>query len=352
MMLGASGGWLWGAVLSEDRADLMSHYSEGGGVEVSGPALLARKSFKDTFSFYGGYYADSISSASIDVVTSASPYSDQRDEYTVGVDYLRGDTLMNLSYTASEEDDYQAGTVDAGFSQEMFGGMTTLSMGFSQGSDTVSRVDTDFEDAIDRYGYRLGLAQVLTPTLLLSVDYEGITEDGFLNNPYRSARLLGASVPEAYPRTRTSNAVAVRTRKYWEPGAASRVDYRYFWDTWAVQAHTLEVGYERYFGNEWLMDLFYRHYNQSAASFYSDNFEEEQNYMARDKELSTFQSNALGGKLSYKFLRRPRAGLTSGSLNLSYEFIHFDYDDFTDVRTDEPYSFGAHVLQFYLTVQY
>ncbi|MDJ0806416.1 MAG: hypothetical protein QNJ78_06230, partial [Gammaproteobacteria bacterium] len=66
------------AVLPEDRADLMYHVYDGGGVEVTGPSILVRKSVGESVSISGNYYVDSISSASIDVITSASPYQEER----------------------------------------------------------------------------------------------------------------------------------------------------------------------------------------------------------------------------------------------------------------------------------
>jgi hypothetical protein len=44
-----------------------------------------------------------ISSASIDVVTQASPYDEERTQWSLGMDYLRGNTTMSMSYTSSVE---------------------------------------------------------------------------------------------------------------------------------------------------------------------------------------------------------------------------------------------------------
>jgi len=63
-------------VLPDDRADLLYHAYDGGGLTVDGPAVLVRKSFKDQVSVWGHYYVDRVSSASIDVVTTASSYSE------------------------------------------------------------------------------------------------------------------------------------------------------------------------------------------------------------------------------------------------------------------------------------
>lgn len=344
------------AVLPEDRADVMYHYYDGGGTKVDGPALLVRKEFADTASVYASYYADSISGASIDVVTTASPYKETRQERGVGVDYLRHNTTMNLSYTTSEERDYLANTLGVNVAHELLDGLTTVTLGYTAGKDEVGKTGTDFKEDIDRYQYRLGLSQVFTRTFHMNFEYEGILESGYLNSPYRAARLQGLLVPEHYPGTRDSYAFAVRALKGLMTsderlGASVQIGYRYFWDTWDIRASTIETGYQRYIGGQWLGEIHYRYYNQTAASFYSDNFETQMNYMARDKELSTFNSHTVGGKLTYALQKHP-SFVNKSTFNVAYDFMKFEYDDFTDVRTQTPYAFNANVVQLFLSVWY
>ena len=157
------------AILPEDRADALYHRYDGGGLVVQGPSVLVRKAYKDKVSVWGNYYADDITSASIDVETTASEYEEQRDEYSVGVDYLHGKTFMGLSYRNSEEDDYSANSVSFGISQDFFGDLTTLGISYSRGWDTVRRNGDDlFEEDIDRQGYRVDLTQVVTKNLILN----------------------------------------------------------------------------------------------------------------------------------------------------------------------------------------
>src|SRR5262245_1410672 len=118
-------------VLPEDRADLLYHLYDGGGVTIQGPSLLVRKSFLEKFSVSGNFYMDMVSSASIDVVTTASPYDEQRTQWSLGVDTIRGKTTYSLNYTDSSESDYKAKTAYFGLSQDLFGDLTTVSLGFS-----------------------------------------------------------------------------------------------------------------------------------------------------------------------------------------------------------------------------
>ncbi|MBA1332804.1 hypothetical protein QQ73_17575, partial [Candidatus Endoriftia persephone str. Guaymas] len=211
---------LLAAQLPEERADAMYHRYDGGGVTISGPSILARKQFGESISVSANYYVDAISSASIDVVTSASPYSEERTETSASIDYLHGNSLMNLGYTNSEESDYSADTFHFSISQEMFGDLTNVTLGYSRGSDQVRRNgDPGFSEDITRNSFTLGLSQVVSANTLFALTWETIADQGYLNNPYRSVRYLDPAnpqgysyEPEIYPNTRTSNALAARLR--------------------------------------------------------------------------------------------------------------------------------------------
>ena len=344
------------AALPENRSDVMYHYYSGGGTTVDGPALLVRTNVGDKTSVQASYYADSVSGASIDVVTTASPYKDKRNEYGLSADYLYRDSLMTVSYTTSKESDYLADTYSFNVAQDLLGGLTTLNLGYSSGHDIVLRnTDASFMRTVDRYQYRLGLSQVLTKTLIMSLNYEAVVDDGYLNNPYRSALVLGTAVREQYPSTRDSHAVALQLRQgldlfdKQELRSAVKFDYRVFWDTWDVNANTIEIGYQQYFGKQLLADWHYRYYSQTKAVFYSDNFPGEFLYMARDKELSTFTDYSLGFKVSYRWVNR---GTFKFTQSFAYDYLKFDYADFTDVRTGQPYSFKANTVQLFLSFWY
>jgi hypothetical protein len=337
------------AVVPEDRGDVMYHRYEGGGVTVQGPALLIRKGIGESVSLYGGYYVDDVSSASIDVVTTASPYKEKRVEKSAGVDYLYRDTLLGFSFTRSDEPDYKADTMAFKYVQETFGGMTTVSLGYTVGSDSVlNNTDSSFSDSVDRYQWRFGISQVLTKAWLLNLDYEAITEEGFLNSPYRAARVLNTPVPERYPRARSTHAAALTSILGLDSRSSLRLGYRFFADNWDISANTVEAVYSRYFGESkrWLGDLRLRNYSQDRASFYADNLTREQNYMARDKELSTFTSRSIGVQGTYKLFER-RYGLERVHLGLADDYVYFEYADFTDTRTGQPYEFKARIWQLY-----
>jgi hypothetical protein len=363
------------AVLPEDRADVLYHRYEGGGVTIHGPSLLVRKKMAEKYSVSANYYMDMVTSASIDVeVSGASEYKEERKQYSLGFDYLRGKTTYSLNYTSSEENDYEAETASFGISQDLFGDLTTVTMGFSRGWDTVrNATDPLFEDEIERWSYRVGVSQILTKTLIATLGLEVITDEGYLNNPYRSFRYLNPTndqlfllQQEIYPHTRTSNAVALNAKYFLPYRAALSGGYRFFTDTWGIRADTFEVGYTHPVG-PWTFEVGYRNYSQSRADFYSDLFErpDQQNFMARDKELSTFTSHRLRLGGTYEFARTGWRFVKKGSASLFYDRLEFDYEDFRDARYSrldpsdenfrpagsEPlYTFGANVIQAFISI--
>jgi len=352
-------------ILPEDRVDLLYHSYDGEGVQVTGPSILVRKGIGNSFSVYGNYYVDTISSASVDVISTASPYEEERTEVSAGVDFLHGDTIMSLGFTQSDESDFIANSAYFNISQDVFGGLTTVNMGYAKGSNEVFRNgDPTFAAESDRKNYRLGLTQVLTKNMLLGLSLETITDEGFLNNPYRSVRYLdtGSALgfsfePEVYPNTRTSTAVAIRSRYFLKYRAAVFGEYRYFTDTWGIDAHTAELGYTHPTDSGWIYEGSVRYYSQTAADFYSDLFPgpQWQNYLARDKELATFTSQSLSLGVTYQFSPQRWDFLERGSINFFVDYMLFDYDDFRDVTAggvpgQEPlFSFDAQVWQLFVS---
>lgn len=368
LLLAGVSAWLdaRAAVLPEDRADLLFHSYDGGGVTIQGPSLLVRKGFAGKFSASANYYVDEVSSASIDVVTTASRYDEKRTQRSVGLDYLHDRWLMNIGFSTSNENDFVAETFSLGVSQDLFGDLTTVSLGYSVGNDEVGRRgDASFAEDVKRQHYRLGLSQILTTKLLLGFSFESITDEGFLNNPYRSVRYVDESSalgysyePEVYPRTRTSDAGAIRLRYYLPYRAALHAEYRSYADSWDVAADTFELGYTHPLDSGLVLEARLRSYSQERAEFFSDlfPFSQAQNFMARDKELSTFTSTTFRIGVSYDIMRSGWKFIDRGTVNLSYDRIFFDYEDFRDLTVtgvapgEEPlYNFDADVVQIFLS---
>lgn len=371
LLAGALPGWT--VVLPEERSDAMYHRYDGGGVTVDGPSVLVRKNFKEALSVSGNYYVDNVSSASIDVITSgASEYSEQRTEYSIGASYLYDKSILSGGYTNSDESDYQADTWYVDVSQDFFGDLTNITFGYSLGQDDVyQNGNKEFAEDIDRHNFRVSISQIVTPNMIAGFNYELVTEEGFLNNPYRSYRYLTDPLDptagfqfaqEVYPDTRSSDAAALRALYYLPWRATVGGNYRYFTDDWGIDAHTAQATYTHVLFDHWTIDLKYRYYQQTSADFYSDLFifpsQDEKDWRARDKELSEFSNHTFSLYLSYERPVRYRF-VEKAAFSLQWDRIWFDYDDFTDLRQEsdiageEPlYDFEADVYKLIFTLWY
>lgn len=379
-------------VLPEDRADALYFRYDGGGVTISGPSVLVRKSIGEHVSVAGNYYIDMVSSASVDVETSASPYEDERKQGSFAVDFLHGKSTYSMGYVSSDESDYQAKTMFAAVSHDMFGDLTTIGFSFKNGKNEVFRNlkdastgiianDPNFQEEMESKSYSVSLSQIITKNLVLSGQYEVITDEGWLNSPYRSVRYLDPSDPrgqalqaEVYPATRSSNAGSIRAKYFLPYRAALDGMYRYFTDTWGVVGHTGELGYVHPFdnpwgGGNWILETRVRYYTQSAADFYHDLFPRRDfaNFLARDKELATYSAVTAGIGATYEFKIQRFPWLSRAQINLRYDHMMVSYDDFRDARLgtlgsfgtvpEDPYAPGtepfyelrANIFQFYIS---
>src|SRR6188768_1752554 len=373
-------------VLPEDRAHILYFRYDGGGVVINGPSVLVRKSIGEHVSVAANYYIDMVSSASVDVETSASPYDDERTQSSLSVDFLHGKSTYTLGAVKSDESDYVADTVFGNISHDMFGDLTTISFGFKKGENEVFRNvkidgvkvnDPTFAETMESKSYNVSISQILTKNLIMSAQYEVITDEGFLRSPYRSVRFFidpfsQGQQPEQYPNTRSSNAMSVRAKYFLPYRAAVDTMYRFYTDTWGVIGHTAELGYVHPTNNEkWIFEARLRYYTQEAADFYQDIFPRADyaNFMARDKELATYSAITAGLGATYEFKIQRFPWLTKGQLNLRYDFMTVEYDDFRDATyslgsfgvpppvafapgTEPLYKLEANIIQFFISAYF
>ena len=365
-------GLLRAATLPPDAVDIMHHSYDGGGMKIDGPSILVRKSIGPQVSVTGHYYVDSISAASVDVIASgASEYEEERTEISGGIDYLYEKTILSAGYTNSSENDYEADTAYFAVSQDFFGDLTTVTLGYARGWDEVGtrfQSKDEFEDA-ERQNYKLGLSQVLTKNALLGFDVDVITDEGKLENPYRSNRFINdpvlgttSSQDEQYPDTRTSTAFGVRGLYYLPYRGSIKAAYRYFSDSWDIKSHTYDIGYNHALGEHWILELSYRLYTQDKAEFYSDlfPFENSQTHLGRDKELSTYEGTTIGFGASYEIKQGVIPFVKRLQFSLLVDYLDYQYDDFRDLSVpgdfavgEEPlYSFDAWVTRTSLIVEF
>lgn len=365
------------AVLPDDRADAFYSGYKGGGMDITGKSVLVRKKFTEQFAVEANYFVDTVSGASVDVLSNASVIKDERKQKSLSLEYIHNKTTYNLSYQQSSERDYVSNTTHVSLSQDMFGDLTTLTLGFTNTRDTIGENNggtytpkvTWLGHARSR-SFQVGLSQILTKNMIAGLTFEVITDQGFLSNPYRSARYFDPGnalgyglIAQTYPNTHTSSAVEGRIKYFLPYRAAATATYRHFSDTWGISASTVELGYTHPISNIWILEGRVRYYTQTSANFYGDIFPLPiyQNFQARDQNLAASDNYTVGLKATYAFLPDGWKIFKRGTVSGDISRIKFNYKDFRDIRdfnvgngyaagTEPLYQFSATVYQVYVSM--
>jgi hypothetical protein len=293
-----------------------------------------------------------------------------------------------VGYIHSREPDYEANTSYFSISQSMFGDLTTVTFGYRRGWDNVFRDiksngviqnDPTFHQQADHRAYTLSLSQILTRNAILDFNFEAITDEGYLQSPYREILYVNptnansfSTGTQVYPNTRTSSAASAELKYYLPYHAAISGQYRFYSDTWGITGNTVEIAYtqptfeHRLWGGSLIFDGSVRFYKQNHANFYSDEFPraDYQNFEARDRELAAFNSYSLGFGASYEFPHfswAPWMNKSSISLHLNHLMINYlDFhneliskDNPTIPFADDPlYHLDANIVQLFISVWY
>ncbi|HUN26015.1 MAG TPA: DUF3570 domain-containing protein [Steroidobacteraceae bacterium] len=347
-------------VLPDDEAEVLYDHYAGDDQVIHGTTWLIRKKIGDSFSVQYSRVTDIVSGASVDVrETGASPYVEERDENNVALTYLSGKTTFAMNYIGSTEPDYISNTANFSISRDMFGDLTTVSMNYSREWDDIFKMekiqdaqggyikihDPSFgEKHMDERTYGVGLTQVLTRNMILALNYQAITDQGFISNPYREARYLdptsgrGWSLEqEVYPGTRTSNAIGSDLKYYLPYRAALDLQYRYYFDTFGIRAQTVQLGYTQPWRN-WTFDGTARYYLQSQASFYSDLYPylDSQNFVSGNQDISAYHSYSLGAQASYQFTIPHASWIQKTTANVRYDRLVTNYENFHEWNLTNP----------------
>ena len=363
-------------VLPDDRADLFYSKYSGGGMDITGESAALNKKFTENIAAQVNYFVDHVSGASIDVLSQASQIRDERIQKSGTLEFVHDKTTYTASYTGSVERDYRSDTASIAMKQDMFGDLTTLSMAFANSVDKVGENNgTAFVPLITWLGhaqsrsYDIDWSQILTKNLIAGVNFNVITDNGYLANPYRSIRYLDPGTPkgyslgsQVYPDTRTSTAIQGELKYFLPYRAAITGSFRYFRDTWSIVGKTFEVDYTHPISNVWILEGRFRYYTQNHADFYSDLFQyaDEYRFEGRDQDLAAQDNYTIGAKATYAFLPNGWKMFKRATVTFDASRITFHYKDFTDIKDyglpqyqpgSEPlYQFNATVYQIYMSM--
>jgi hypothetical protein len=311
---------------------------------VIAPRLRVQAPIADTTRVSATYAADVWTSASVDIMASASklPVTEQRDELDVSIDHEFEDVTVTAAYRLSIEPDYTSHGGSGGFSYDFADNNSTIAVGLSGSSDDVGKAgDPTFSRATTTFGGRLSFTQVLGTHTLAQVMYEISHVDGYQGSPYRYVPIGGMGLctsatkdqsglstlcaPEANPNERLRHAASIEFRQALSEALSFGAAYRFYLDDWGVMSHTARADLAWKVGADTILSPRYRFYTQTAADHYLSHYDVPQQYVTNDKELSPLSSHRVALELDrvWHF-----SGQSVFVTTLSAAALFYKYDDF------------------------
>jgi hypothetical protein len=351
----------WLARPGEGRADELATAlyvrTDSDETLVVAPRLRAQVDVAETTRASAVYAVDVWTSASIDIMASASkvPVTEQRDEIDLSVDHETEDMILTVAYRYSTEPDYVSHGVSGGFAYDFADNNATLALGLNGSADDVGKAgDPLFSRPVSTLGARLSFTQVLGRSALAQLIYEAARASGYQASPYRfvaiggdgtctsAARGMGGfgalCVPEVNPGTRLRHAFGAELRhalgERWSVGGA----YRFYLDDWGVTSHTVRGEIVWSVDADTLLALRYRLYTQGKADHYQPAYFALQEYVTSDKELSPLSSHRVALELD-RALRFPDDHLLTATLSIAP--IYFSYSDFIPLDSITAFEINA-----------
>ncbi|MAT94038.1 MAG: hypothetical protein CME59_15730 [Halioglobus sp.] len=243
------------------------------------------------------------------VIMSGASIEDTRTEVSVNTRYYYDRGNAGLSYTNSDEDDYQSDAVSLDGAFNSADGMRTYAAAISASWDdiepTQGAVPTNtLQDDKDIRSAWIGVSQIVSKRAIVRFGLSYTYRDGFLTDPYKNR--------DSRPDERKEWTASAGYRHFFQQqDAALHVDYRYFDDDWDVVSHTLDLSWHQNVNDQLQLIPFLRYYSQDEAEFFDVVADTSQRYYADDYRLSAFGAFTYGLRL--------RRELGNWSLNLAGE---------------------------------
>jgi hypothetical protein len=326
--------------------ELRGNYYWETSTRVVAPEVRARLDSPEGTRVEAAYLLDAITSASIAAgVQEDIRFTEVRNQGTLGVsrefDFETMQLRLGTSGRLSHEPDYFATAITSYGALSLNQRATVLSLALTYVHDDVGAVLRGGEVRVDpvtgrdlsdrgRQGQLEGVASVLTwnqtlsPTATLVTSYQLVHNWGYLQNPYRRARVGGGLSSEVHPTQRTRHTVYGRLAIFIpETQTALHAAYRVYADDWQIAAITPEFRVYQMIGASAMVRLRYRYYSQTDAFFYQAAFSGDEPFMTADQKTTMFDSHMFGIqlRLGLSFLR----GSFLEFLERSWIDMNFDY---------------------------
>lgn len=243
-------------------------------------AVVANLTF-ETLSGASPWYLMPGANGPVVIMSGASIREERKDvQLTWAVPAAGIDWGLSAGY--SKEDDYEATNLGLEFEYRPGDSAHTVSGGLGYSYDQIDPVRGPSspnviakadKDSFSAYG---GISWVLNAQTVVQTALSYGLHDGYLSDPYKLAWIIDRTdtVRDTRPGERHQFSASARLRHYLpERKAALHADYRYYYDSWDIEAHTVELAWQQMLGESWRLTPGFRWYSQSQAEFYAPFYE-------------------------------------------------------------------------------
>jgi len=331
-------------------------------VSVTAPSIMLNKDFGTDYTLNASLVGDAVSGASptyYDASSGASAYSRGKNVKTSDVEYgnvhfseqrVAGSLLFTSRFSnrdelrvganGSSEHDFNSGSGSVEYMHWLDSGKNsaiTLGGSYQYNEITarcVDRVDCDTSSGASELktatavNLQLGVSHNINPESYMEVAAFYIADDGYLTDPYLNVvrnnnGITADIVGEKRPEERRAYGGIVKYVNAVTENTTLHLSYRYYWDDWDIDSHTVDSDLFYELGSDWTFKLGLRYYNQSAANFYSgsDSYFGDEGFASSDYRLSDFSALTYKSNVDYKIT-------TDVSVNLSANY----YDQTTGLK--------------------
>jgi hypothetical protein len=242
---------------------------------------------------------DSISSASVDVISAATPgFEETRVETGARARLVRRAGEVALAYVRSTENDWTSQSGQLTLARDLAHKNARLELGYGYTTNTVGRSgDEAFCKSLAVHTVEASVSQILDEKTLVALSYTFQAAEGFQSSPYRYVWVMGVGFLETHPSQRMRHALTLRALRYLA-GAGLEATYRLYLDDWGIVSHTATASATVELGQHWALRVRGRGYYQQAADFWRETYDMPMAYMSADREVATFWNLGGGFKLS------------------------------------------------------
>ncbi|MDX2368110.1 MAG: DUF3570 domain-containing protein [Colwellia sp.] len=188
-------------------------------------------------------------------------------------DFDRKNSTFSTGFSYFQDTFTPEGGIPKAFSSMLIGDSTSGSW-----NDDFAETRIDSEDTKTTTDILLGFTQVINRRMITQFNYSYSMVDGYLTDPFKVISVVDGdsgftqdNIYESRPDSRVKQSIYAQSLYHFD-SAVLDVSYRYMWDDWEIDSHTIDSRFRiplgDAFGTESYIQPHFRFYQQSAAEFY------------------------------------------------------------------------------------